>query len=88
MTIKLGDLAKDKITGFKGIVISRTDWLNGCVRFMLQSQKLQKEGMPQPAETFDEQQLVLLKSNQYGFDQQPVGGPKPSPKLPKTPSRR
>jgi len=28
--IKLGDLVEDKVTGYKGIATSKTEFLNGC----------------------------------------------------------
>lgn len=34
--ITLGCKAKDKITGFTGIVIAMTSWLNGCQRVTIQ----------------------------------------------------
>ena len=34
----LGDEVKDTITGFKGIVVARTEWLNGCARVTVQPQ--------------------------------------------------
>lgn len=61
MTISLGDKAKDQVTGYEGICIARTEWLNGCVRCTLQSDKLSKEGAPQDGQVFDEPQLVALQ---------------------------
>lgn len=62
MSIQLGDKAKDLVTGFTGICIARTQWLNGCTRIVLQSEKLDKEGKPNDGQTFDEPQLALVKS--------------------------
>ena len=41
---QLGDLVKDKVTGFTGIVICRAVWLNGCARLTVQPQKVGKDG--------------------------------------------
>jgi hypothetical protein len=74
--INVGDIAKDSVTGFKGMVIARTEWLNGCARILIQPQELTKEGKTMEAEQFDEQQVVLVKAK--GF--KPVretGGPRP-----------
>ena len=64
--IKLGDLAKDEVTGFEGIVTCRSEWLAGCVRCSLQPQETYtaKDGDLKPAETgcFDEGNLVLVKA--------------------------
>jgi hypothetical protein len=43
--VKLGDKVKDRVTGLTGIVIARTDWLNGCIRMTVQPQEL-KDGKP------------------------------------------
>lgn len=56
-----GDEVKDVITGFKGIVISQTSWFNGCVRYIVQSQKLGKDNDPDKGNAFDEAQLELVK---------------------------
>ena len=43
--IDLGDVAKDTITGFEGVVVAQSKWLHGCVRMTLQPREL-KEGKP------------------------------------------
>ncbi len=81
--IKLGSRVRDTITKFEGVVIARTDWLNGCRRFGVQSEKLDKEGIPTDAQWFDEPQLVefsrpLEDSNPpltEGKTKLPPGGP-------------
>ena len=46
MSVQLGDLCKDTVTGFEGVCVARTEWLNGCWRMTLQSAKLDKDGKP------------------------------------------
>jgi hypothetical protein len=58
---RLGDLAKDIVSGFTGIVIARTEWLNRCVRVTLGPTKLQKDGKPADNQTFDEEQTQVIK---------------------------
>jgi hypothetical protein len=60
--IKLGDRVKDTVTGFEGIAVAKTEWLHGCVRFVVQPQSLDKDGKVQVAETFDEPQLKIIKA--------------------------
>jgi hypothetical protein len=60
MEIELGQKVKDTITGMEGIVISRTVWLNGCVRVGVQPQQL-KDGIPVESQIFDEPQLVVVE---------------------------
>ena len=57
MAIELGTRVKDRTTGFQGIAVARTDWLYGCTRYGVQSDKLDKDGKPIEAEWFDEQAL-------------------------------
>lgn len=59
--INLGDVAKDTITGFAGVVIAKTEWLNGCVRLTLQSKEM-KDGKPIDSQTFDIEQLEFVKA--------------------------
>jgi len=58
--LKLGDEAKDKITGFQGIIVARSHWLHNCDVYLLKSQEL-KEGKPLDNEAFDDDQVVILK---------------------------
>jgi hypothetical protein len=76
-TLKLGDIAKDTITGFSGVVVARCDWLNGCVRMTIQPKGL-KDSKPIEAQTFDVEQLVLVKAKQHPEGTR-SGGPMPNP---------
>lgn len=58
--IALGDRAKDKITGFKGIVIGITAWLYNCDRLVIQPEAI-KDGKPIDEATFDADQCALVK---------------------------
>lgn len=50
---ELGIKAKDKLTGFEGILIGRADHITGCNTYGIKG-KLDKEGNPQEAVWFDE----------------------------------
>ena len=76
--IELGDIARDTITGFEGVVISETYWLNGCLRFAIQPQQL-KDGKVIESEWFDSQQVELVQAN-YRTAQKKTGGPQNDPK--------
>lgn len=84
--MKLGDLAKDTITGFTGTVTARHEYLNGCVRFSLQSRAL-KDGAPLDPLTFDIEQLELVEAAEPRRVT-PSGGPHDEPKRPAIPARR
>lgn len=76
--IKLGDKVKDKVTGFTGIAIARTEWLNGCVRLSVQPDKL-VDGKIAASETIDEPQLTLVKAAAVKVPVSDTGGPIPAP---------
>lgn len=78
-SVQLGDKAKDSVTGFEGICVARTEWLNGCIRVTLQSAKLSKEGEPQEGQVFDEPQLVVTKARVVKAGPRETGGPIPMP---------
>lgn len=58
--IKRGDLARDKVTGFEGVVTAKYIFLNGCVQFGLKSQTF-KDEKPKEMVYVDEQQAELVK---------------------------
>jgi hypothetical protein len=84
-TVKLGDKARDQITGFQGIVIAITDWLNGCRRITIQPQEL-KDGKPIESHTFDVEQVTVV-TEQAAPVLSPSGGPCPDPVRARGPSR-
>lgn len=75
----LGDEVKDKVTGFKGAISGRTEWLYGCRRYTVQPTKL-KDGKPMDPLGFDEAALILIKAAGPGQKVQPrKGGPRAEP---------
>jgi len=63
--IHLGDLVRDPISGFQGVVTARTEWLYGCIRISVAPEKLDKDGKVQDAQWFDEPQLEFLGTGSY-----------------------
>lgn len=59
--IKLGDYAKDMVTGFTGTVVAITEWLHGCKRLTLQP-KVSAKGEALDSVSFDLPSVVLVKS--------------------------
>lgn len=86
MGIQLGDKAKDKISGFTGIVTGYYRYLNGCVRLNLEPDKLSKDGNVQDGRVFDIEQLVLVKAAVHPLGS-PTGGPRSNPAPRSAPSR-
>ena len=60
-TFNLGSEVQDVITGYKGIVRGRSQYLTGCNTYGVQAGKLDKDGNPKDWKWFDEDQLKLLK---------------------------
>jgi hypothetical protein len=69
--VALGRKVKDKVTGFAGIATARTEYMNGCVRVLVEA-KCNKDGKS-PSEWFDEQRL--------GESSARAGGPGPTPRI-------
>lgn len=59
-----GDLVRDSVTGFTGVVTNRTQWMNMCNTYSVQPVDL-KDGRPQDPVGFDEPQLDLAKKDSY-----------------------
>lgn len=76
MMVQLGDKVKDTISGFSGIVVAKTEWLNGCVRVTIQP-LIGKDGKLPESATFDIEQLVVLKSKASSIPQKVTGGDRP-----------
>lgn len=60
-TVGLGDLVKDDVTGFTGVAVAITQWLNGCRRINLQPRELDEKGGVKHSETFDENQITVVE---------------------------
>ena len=85
--IKLGDTARDTITGFDGVVVCVSHYLHGCERLSLQRRGLTDEGRPHKWSTFDEPQLELVKDVTAEPSTDDTGGPRPEPAMRAAPSR-
>lgn len=87
--IVLGDIVKDKITGFEGVVIAKTEWLYGCIRIGIQSRSISKEGTIPEAQWIDIAQAEIITKNYAKIENPsetdigsipPGGSPTPIPK--------
>lgn len=59
--IQLGDLAKDRISGFVGICTGRGEYLYGCVQVLLAPQEV-REGKVVESTWFDEDRCEVVKA--------------------------
>lgn len=76
--INLGDKVKDTITGFTGIAVAKTLWINGCTRINVQPEGLNKDGKAFEPDTFDEPLLKVLKAKKAPEGDHDKGGPRPN----------
>lgn len=78
--VELGDEARCIVTGFKGIVSGRFEWLNGCVRCQLQP-RVGKDGKFRESKDFDIEQLEVVRKRKVVIakKRKPIGGPMPTP---------
>lgn len=75
--IELGDLARDRITGFEGVVVAATKWLENCDRIMLQPQKIKSDGSPHSPQSFDLPSCELIEKGVFQQKRPLTGGPAP-----------
>lgn len=78
--INLGDIARDEITGFQGVVTARSQWLQGCDRLQLQPRDLDDGSIRDP-QWFDEPQVELVSTAAVTWtpEVRETGGPRPDP---------
>lgn len=72
--LQLGDEVRCKVTGFRGVITSKTVYLNGCRQAGVQS-PLGKDGKWGENYSIDESQLELIKAKKVKVNQRAVGGP-------------
>ncbi len=75
MSIQMGQRVRDKISGFKGIAVARTTYLNGCDRISVQA-KVNNDGEVPEVESFDEPDIESLEPKPtFTGDGTKTGGP-------------
>ena len=57
--INFGDRVKDVVTDYEGIVVSKHEYLNGCVRWGIEGKV--KDGKLEDGHVIDEQRLVVIE---------------------------
>lgn len=72
--VKLGDEVVDTVSGFSGIAVSKTDYLNGCSRISVQP-AVGKDGKLPDYATFDAPQLKVTKAAKVPIGSRLTGGP-------------
>lgn len=74
MKFKLGSKVKCKHTGFQGVIMSRAEHLNGCMRYQIQP-AIDKDGKLPDGYWFDEIQLELISEPVEEHKAVATGGP-------------
>ena len=55
--LKVGDRAKDSISGFEGLATGRTEYIGGKIQFEITPTNLTETGLPYEGIWFDEERL-------------------------------
>jgi len=72
--IKLGDKVKCKITGFTGVAVAKTEFINGCVQYNV-APKWDKKSNPQDQEIgIDEKSLEIIPKVKKKIIKERTGG--------------
>lgn len=71
--IKLGDQVKDKITGFKGIAVAKTEFINGCVQWEVVP-KIAKDNKYPESVGIDQQTLEVIVKKRKKIVKKNTGG--------------
>lgn len=75
MKIILGKIYKDKISGFTGIAFARSIFLYGCIRILIVSNRLDKDGKLIDDCWFDEEQLAKVKETKKSIKKNKTNTP-------------
>ena len=75
------DELRCKISGFTGKVVARDEWMNGCIRYALQSKMKKGDKKPETLQWIDEAQIELVKAKKKVVKKYSSGGERPSSDL-------
>lgn len=71
--IKLGDKVRCKITGFSGIAVAKTEFINGCVQYNVLPKGESKNKMPEDM-SIDIQSLEKIEVKKKKIKKSSTGG--------------
>lgn len=66
--MKIGQMAKDKLTGFSGRVIGQADYITGCTQFLIQPERCKDDGTKTDACWMDDHRLQELEGEVLVLD--------------------
>lgn len=76
--VQLRDVVEDQITGYTGMVVAITEYVNGCRSCAVQKPELDEKGVPHKWQWFDQQQLTI-KETTIPIEEESSGGPHEAP---------
>lgn len=75
---ELGSMATDRITGFVGTIVGRSEWTTGCRQYCL-CPKLAKDGAYRESVWFDEDRISCESKDKHTYEnparESTIGGP-------------
>ncbi len=81
-----GDVLKDKVSGFVGVVMTRSEYYTGCIHYGLEARKLTKDNKLADWQFLDEMRLTKVRVKPLVFKKKEgvvkgrvIGGPMPNP---------
>ena len=77
--IDMGAEVKDHVTEFKGVITARTEFISGCIQYIVQP-KCGKDGKKPEGQWFDEDRLIVTKKAKK-IKTRPTGGPQYIPSV-------
>ncbi len=75
MEIKLGQEVRCKITGFRGIAVARTEFINGCVQYNVAPKWDKSKNLIEQEVSIDESSLELIEKPKKKIKKDENGGP-------------
>ncbi len=75
--IELGVKARDKISGFVGTITGRTQYITGCMQYVLEAES--KDNAKPEVQWVDEDRLIVIDAPKISPEPAGRGGPHPTP---------
>lgn len=76
--MKLGEIVKDRITGFSGTITGKCEYLTGCTQYLLQP-NIDKDGKYVDGHWMDEDRLEAVKAEPVMHQVSTKGSCDPAP---------
>lgn len=80
--IELGDKVKCKYTGYTGVAVARTEFINGCVQYSIAAKVGKDNKLPDGEISLDEDSLIVVSKRREKSVKKDTGGARrTAPKL-------